>query len=137
MWERLTPADIQRVRDRLAAKRAEILRRCSKELDRLDIEQAEVEQFARIVGEFAKKFVNASPATTPVSADTEMPADMRPAEDPPSEPSVLDLSPDEYRLDAPIEPEQQHLDIPLPLRKFLRINVSPLDQNLDRSPASL
>src|SRR5438105_3783162 len=36
MWEQLTQADMERVRQLLATRRVEIVKRCEEELDRLD-----------------------------------------------------------------------------------------------------
>jgi hypothetical protein len=43
MWDQLTPMDLQRARDRLAALRTVTLNRHVEEVKRLDIEQAEIE----------------------------------------------------------------------------------------------
>ena len=70
MWEKLTPADLQQVRYRLTAKRADARRRYEEELDRLDIDQAEVEQFARRVAAFADKHLErAASASFPMAPE--------------------------------------------------------------------
>src|SRR5260370_36678074 len=58
MWEQLTPADIQRVKHRLALERAAILSRHAAELKTLDTQQDELEKFERIVEAFAEKYLN-------------------------------------------------------------------------------
>ena len=55
MWDQITPAEIERAKHRLARKRAETLMRHEEELNRLDIDQHEVEILARLVTAFAKK----------------------------------------------------------------------------------
>jgi len=64
VWEQLRPADIERARQRLAKKRTEVRRRYEEELNRLDIDQAEVEQFARLVAAFAEKHLLRSASTS-------------------------------------------------------------------------
>jgi hypothetical protein len=94
MWEQLTQADIERVRQLLATRRVEIVKRYEEELDRLDTDQAEVERLARAVAQFVEKFTTA-PAKTSDKPD-EYRIGRRPPELPPSECSVMDLSPDDY-----------------------------------------
>jgi hypothetical protein len=48
VWNQLRPADIERAKRRLAARRTKMLRRHEEELNRLDIDQHEVELFARL-----------------------------------------------------------------------------------------
>jgi hypothetical protein len=55
VWNQLRPADIERAKRRLAARRTKMLRRHEEELNRLDIDQHEVEIFARLVAAFANK----------------------------------------------------------------------------------
>jgi hypothetical protein len=62
MWQQLTRADIERVRNQLAAKRAEIVKRYEEELNRLDIDQAELERLARAISHFVDKFMISAPA---------------------------------------------------------------------------
>ena len=63
MWEQLTPADIERAKQRLAAQRTETLSRHAEELKALDADQAEIETFERLVAAFAKKHLSPQPAT--------------------------------------------------------------------------
>ena len=60
MWEMLRRTDVERAKERLAAKRVEILIRHEEELNRLDIEQTELERFARLVARFASKYLTRS-----------------------------------------------------------------------------
>src|SRR5438477_12582216 len=95
MWEQLTQADIERVRHLLATRRVEIVKRYEEELDRLDIDQAELERLARAVAQFVEKFTTA-PAKTSDTPDETYRIGRTPPELPPSERSVMDLSPDDY-----------------------------------------
>ena len=67
MWDQLTPADIQRARDRLAALRAVTLNRHAEETKRLDIEQAEIEAFERLAAAFAQRYSNSAVASQPTT----------------------------------------------------------------------
>jgi len=60
MWDQLTPADIQRARDRLTALRTVTLSRHAEEIKRLDIEQAELEAFERLATAFAQRYSNSA-----------------------------------------------------------------------------
>ena len=73
MWEQLTPADIQRVKHRLALMRAATLSRHAEELKSLAAQQDEIEIFERMVGAFTQKYMGAE--TTPAPAPSwEQPA---------------------------------------------------------------
>ena len=63
MWEQLTPADIERAKQRLAAQRTETLSRHAEELKALDADQAEIETFERLVVEFVNKHQSPAPTT--------------------------------------------------------------------------
>src|ERR1700737_230310 len=67
MWDQLTPADIQRARDRLAALRAVTLNRHAEETKRLDIEQDEIEAFERLAAAFAQRYSNSAAASQPTT----------------------------------------------------------------------
>jgi hypothetical protein len=60
MWKQLTPADIERVKHRLAVSRAETLSRHAEELKALDAQQDEVESLERLLTTFAQKYLAAS-----------------------------------------------------------------------------
>src|SRR4030081_2447465 len=63
MWEQLTPADIERAKQRLAAQRTETLSRHAEELKALDADQAEMETFERLVAAFVNKHLSPAPTT--------------------------------------------------------------------------
>jgi len=60
MWEQLTPTDIQRARERLAALRTVTLNRHAEEIKRLDLEQSEIEAFERLAESFAQRYMNSA-----------------------------------------------------------------------------
>ena len=66
MWDHLTPADIERVKQRLAVNREEMLSRHAEELKELDAQQDELEALDRLVIGFAEKYL-ASDATSSVA----------------------------------------------------------------------
>jgi hypothetical protein len=72
MWEQFTPADIERVRHLLAAERADIMSRHEEDLNRLDIDQTEVEQFARVVAAFAKKHLASATENAGAAVESSM-----------------------------------------------------------------
>ncbi|HJX22060.1 MAG TPA: hypothetical protein VJ454_13780, partial [Steroidobacteraceae bacterium] len=63
MWEQLTPADIERAKQRLAAQRTETLSRHAEELKALDADRAEMETFERLVAAFVNKHLSPAPTT--------------------------------------------------------------------------
>jgi len=68
MWEQLTPTDIQRAREQLAALRTVTLNRHAEEIKRLDFAQAEIEAFERLADSFAQRYIN-SAASQPTTED--------------------------------------------------------------------
>ena len=60
MWDQLTPADIERVKQRLLRQRGEMLRRHSDELRGLDAEEAEIETLEQLLLAFTKKHLASS-----------------------------------------------------------------------------
>jgi len=56
MWDKLTRADVERVKQGLAGRRSELLARHAEELKTLDGEQTEIDIFERAIGAFASKF---------------------------------------------------------------------------------
>jgi hypothetical protein len=74
MWEQLTPADIERAKQRLAAQRTETLSRHAEELKALDADQAEMETFERLVAAFVNKHL--SPPPTTASEEPTVPAEV-------------------------------------------------------------
>jgi len=71
MWERLTPADVDHARNRLATSRAEMLRRHAAELNALDAQQDEVETLERLMAAFAKKYLSSDIAASMPAADAD------------------------------------------------------------------
>lgn len=67
MWDQLTPMDLQRARDRLAALRTVTLNRHAEEIKRLDLEQAEIEAFERLAAAFAQRYINSAAASQPTT----------------------------------------------------------------------
>jgi hypothetical protein len=64
MWEHLTPEDIQRVKQRLAVSRAEMLGRHAEELKELDAQQEDLAAFERLVSGFAQKYLASDAASS-------------------------------------------------------------------------
>ena len=56
MWDKLTRADVERVKRGLASRRSEILARHAGELKALDAEQAEIDVIEQAIDAFASKF---------------------------------------------------------------------------------
>jgi len=107
VWERLKPADIEQAKRRLAEKRAETLRRHAEELNNLDTDQAEIEQFARLVAGFAGKYLTASASILPPLRPEENRTETLES----GEPSI----PAAPRGDDPVPPRREvHHDQPSP-----------------------
>ena len=70
VWEQLTPNDIERARNELGTRRAEILARHAEELRGLDGDQAQLDTLEQAIAAFAKKF-NLSPNADVVRLDSE------------------------------------------------------------------
>jgi len=56
MWDRLTAADLERVKRGLATRRSEILARHAEELKALEAEQSEIDIIEKAIATFAQKF---------------------------------------------------------------------------------
>lgn len=56
MWDKLSRADVEEVRQRLNVRREETLRRHTAELSALDDEFAEIEELERLIGAVFAKF---------------------------------------------------------------------------------
>ena len=54
MWDRLSHADLEAVKQRLKERREEILRRHAEELCALESDRAEIEQLDQLIDTFAK-----------------------------------------------------------------------------------
>jgi hypothetical protein len=96
MWDQLTPADIERVKQRLLRQRDEMLRRHTEELSGLDAEQAELETLEQLLLAFTKKH--------PAFSASESASNSEPAisvaqdrEDPLPEPPHNDAAPRAYK----------------------------------------
>ena len=64
MWEQITKADIQRARTEFNLKRAEALRRHAEELNDLDAQLQDIEQFERIVAAFFEEYISPDKAAS-------------------------------------------------------------------------
>ena len=75
MWDHLTPADIERVKQRLAVSREEMLSRHAEELKELDAQQDEIEEFEVLVAAFSEKYLNGirQKSTEALKATEELP----------------------------------------------------------------
>ena len=56
MWDKVTSADIERVKRALASRRSELLARHAEELKALEAEQAEIDVFEKAIAVFTEKF---------------------------------------------------------------------------------
>jgi hypothetical protein len=68
VWEQLTPNDIERARNELGVRRAELLARHAEELKGLDADQSQIETLEQAIAAFATKF-NLAPAADIVQLD--------------------------------------------------------------------
>jgi len=62
MWDKLTAADLERVKRGLASRRSEILARHAEELKSLEAEQSEIDAIEKAIAVFTQKFKLASTA---------------------------------------------------------------------------
>jgi hypothetical protein len=72
MWERLTPADLDHARNRLATSRAEMLRRHAEELRALDAQQDDIETVERVVARFAQKYLSSESVRSATTAESSL-----------------------------------------------------------------
>jgi hypothetical protein len=56
VWDQLTPNDIERARNELVSRRAEILARHAEELKALEADQSQLETLEQAIANFARKF---------------------------------------------------------------------------------
>ena len=70
MWERLTPADLDRAKNRLTTSRAEMLRRHAAELNALDAQQDEIETLERLMAAFAHRYLSSEIAASMPAAES-------------------------------------------------------------------
>jgi len=115
MWEQLRPADIDRAKQRLAARRIETLTRHAEELKQLDVDQTEIATFERLVVAFTEKHLNQSPLAAPAVTAPEESAAVESSEPPtPAMPQEQILPP---RLQVQ---HQTSANFGMPFRKALR-----------------
>ena len=115
MWEKLTPADIERARHQLAVERGATLSRHAAELKVLDARRDQIEHFEHLVAAFAEKYLAAeAPASEPMPPSDEQPTEQataetsEPAEAPRDEPSPV------LQVEQPISP-----NFGIPLRRLV------------------
>jgi len=109
MWDQLTRADIERVKQRLAAQRDEMLRRHTEELRGLDAEEAELETLEQLLLAFTKKHLGhlmSESASDPEQALT--------VHNPEAEPRHDDAVPPRLQAHHQLSP-----NFGVPLRKFI------------------
>jgi len=70
MWDRLTTADLERVKRGLTMRRSEILARHAEELKALDAQQAEIDTIEHAIAAFTQKFKVAEAEVVPFEART-------------------------------------------------------------------
>ena len=56
VWDQLTPSDLDRARNEIGVRRAEMLARHAEELKGLDADQAQLETLEQAIASFARKF---------------------------------------------------------------------------------
>ena len=69
MWDKLTPADIERARHQLRLIRTATLSRHAAEIEILDKQQAEIQAFEHAVTAFAEKYLHSGPTSQPTEPD--------------------------------------------------------------------
>ena len=70
VWDKLTRADVERVKQGLSTRRSELLARHAEELKALDSEQIEIDVIERAIGAFASKFkIGGSAEVVPFHAE--------------------------------------------------------------------
>ena len=79
MWLSIAPADIQQAKEQLAARHAEILARHADEIQRLDAEEAQIDDLAQLVEAFIEKFKAPPPAPAIFAARPRQPGEHHPA----------------------------------------------------------
>lgn len=72
MWERLTPADVDHARNRLATSRAEMLRRHAEELRALDAQQDDIETLERLLARFAQTYLGSETEQSAIIAESHL-----------------------------------------------------------------
>ena len=112
MWEQLTPADIEGVKQRLLRQRDEMLRRHTEELRGLDAEAADLETLEQLLLAFTKKHLPSSAGESTSNSEQAIPAGQN-----------REASLPEPRHDAAPARLQVHQQVSpnfgIPLRKFV------------------
>jgi len=70
VWDRLTTADLERVKRGLTMRRSEVLARHAEELKALDAQQAEIDTIEQAIAVFTQKFKVAEAEVVPFDART-------------------------------------------------------------------
>ena len=71
MWERLTPSDMQRSKDKLGLRRAEALARHAREMNELVADQTLVNTLERAIDAFVRKYSLPSAEVVNLEAERE------------------------------------------------------------------
>lgn len=71
MWDQLTPQDIERAKDQLESRRAEMLARHAEELRSLDDDRSQLEGLEQAISAFLQKFTPSSADGSVVALDEE------------------------------------------------------------------
>jgi hypothetical protein len=71
MWDQLKPTDIERAKNELGERRAEMLARHAEELKGLDADQSQLETLEQAIASFLRKFNSSSPESDVVKLDEE------------------------------------------------------------------
>jgi hypothetical protein len=71
VWDQLTPSDIERAKQELGSRRAEVLARQAEELRALDTDQSQLETLEQAIDAFLRKFNLPSPAAAVVQLGNE------------------------------------------------------------------
>ena len=70
MWDKLTAADLERVKRGLATRRSEMLARHAEELKSLEAEQSEIDVIEKAIAAFTQKFkLTTSAEVIPLEAE--------------------------------------------------------------------
>ena len=69
MWDQLTPNDIERAKNEIEERRAEMLARHAEELKGLDADQSQLETLEQAIASFLRKFNLPSPESAVVKLD--------------------------------------------------------------------
>lgn len=69
MWDKLTAADVERVKRGVATRRAEMLARHAEELKALETEQAEIDTVEKAIALFTQKFKVGSAEIVPLGGE--------------------------------------------------------------------